>query len=136
MPTAEPDPSLPSAILDEGAEGSLPLVDVREQDLFKRVGEKVNRDFIRGLLAEYKPQFTDDIQLDGSLADLVAELRNAVTLGRIPRERALGLLQEFEENGNQTLLYYAPTSDQVIQTCRKPEEIAARLFGQDWQAGF
>lgn len=138
MADPEQDLSLPSAILDDGPETPLPLplVDAREQDLFERVAEKVNKDFIRAFLIEFKPQFPEDIHLEASLGELVGQIKDAVTLGRIPRERVLKLLQEFEENGNQTLLYYLPVSDEISATCRDANGIAERLFGASWREEF
>src|SRR5262249_25967075 len=79
-----------------------------EHDLFERIGEKVNRERIRQLLTEYYERFPDEIHTSGSKPELVEHLRDATNAGRIPRDRVFGLLQEFEENGGQILLYYTP----------------------------
>lgn len=104
-----------------------------EQDLFERVFAKVNADPLRGLLVEYAEKHPGEIRTSGAKADLVDHLKAAVDAGRVPRERVFALLQEGEENGGQTILYYVPKSKAVRERYSRPEEVAATLFGADWE---
>ena len=73
-----------------------------EQDLFDRVQAKVNKEPLKAVLVEYQQQHPGEISTSGVKADLIGHLRDACSIGRIPRERVFALLQEYEENGNQT----------------------------------
>ncbi|QEL19357.1 hypothetical protein [Limnoglobus roseus] len=106
--------------------------DLPEQDLFERIKGKVNKEPIRQLLLEYKEQHKD-ILTGGTQEELVDQLKSAELAGQIPRSRLFGLLQEFEENGNQSLLYYSPATAAIRELCRSPEEVAKLLFGADWR---
>lgn len=103
-----------------------------EQDLFERVADKVNRDPIHSLLSEYRALFPGEIQVSGNKADLVAHLRSAVDMGRIPRARVFSLLQDGEENGSQIIMYLRPKTKDVLEKCRNPQKVARELFGKDW----
>lgn len=110
-----------------------------QQDLFERVFNKVNADPIKALLAKAKENMPKgDFGISGSNQELVDHLKRAVGARAITREDVFDLLQEAEENGGQTILYYIPKSDTVRDLCSSPEEVAKRLFGLGWRtkAGF
>lgn len=109
---------------------------VEEQDLFERIKEKVNRDFVRAFLAAIPNEHPEDVQLNANLPELIEQIKAAFGAGRVSREKVLGLLQEYEENGNQTVLYYSPISAAASQLCCTPEVVATKLFGSGWRAGF
>src|SRR5262249_27017983 len=64
---------------------------------------------------------------------LLEHLREAVDAGRIPRDRVFALLQDHEENGSQSILYYSPITEAVRERCRDGEGVAQSLFGPDWR---
>ena len=109
---------------------------IEEQDLFARIKEKVNKDFVRAFLASIPNEHPEDTQLNANLPELVDQIEAAHAAGRVAREQVLALLQEFEENGNQTLLFYSPSTAAASQLCCTPEEVATRLFGSAWRVGF
>ncbi len=104
-----------------------------EQDLFDRVLDKVNADSIRAALVRAKEDKPGDFGASGTKAELIAHLRRAVALGSMTREQVFSLLQEAEENGGQTILYYSPKSEEVRALCSRPEEVARLLFGEEWR---
>lgn len=108
---------------------------VEQQDLFERILAKVNADPIKVLLAAAKEDAPEDFGTSGTLPELVDHLKRAVALGSVTKERVWGLLQEGEENGGQTILYYAPKDEEVRGLCCRPEEVARRLFGEGWRQG-
>jgi hypothetical protein len=114
-------------------EAALPTSADVEQDLFDRVQGKVNKDPLKALLAEYQQLYPGEITTSGNKPELVEQMRAACAIGRIPRDRIFELLREYEENGNQTVLYYSPKTAAAAQACENPEALAVRLFGTDWR---
>lgn len=103
------------------------------QDLFERVVDKVNRETIRTALSKAKDATQGDFGVSGGPEDLIGHLRRAVAVGGMTNEQVYALLQEGEENGGQTILYYYPKNEGVRQLCSNPEEVAKRLFGDGWR---
>lgn len=108
------------------------------QDLFERILDKVNTDPIKALLAKAKEDMPGDFGITGSSQELVDHLKRAKSLGSLTQDQVFALLQEAEENGVQTILYYTPKSDAIRALCSNPAEVAKILFGEGWQvtAGF
>ena len=108
------------------------------QNLYERVIDKVNADSIKALLAKAKDDTQGDFGTSGNTEELVDHLKRAVGVGSLTSERVYSLLQEAEENGGQTILYYVPKTEGTRQLCSDPDEVARRLFGADWRntAGF
>lgn len=108
------------------------------QDLFERVLDKVNADAIKKLLAEANENQPGDFGTSGSAQELVDHLKRAVSIRSVSQDQVFSLLQEAEENGGQTILYYTPRTDDVRDICCDPSEVARRLLGEEWraQAGF
>ncbi len=110
-----------------------------QQDLFERIYNKVNADPIKALLEKAKEEMpSGDFGISGSNQELVDHLKRAASDRAIARQQIFALLQEAEENGVQTILYYTPKSEAIRDLCSNPEEVAKRLFGADWRtkAGF
>jgi hypothetical protein len=130
------DSQIDSAADIASPEAALPTSAEVEQDLFERVQGKVNKEPVKALLAEYQHLFPGEISTSGNKPELVEQLRDACTVGRIPRTRVFELLRECEENGNQTVLYYSPKTAAAAQACENPMELANRLFGANWHQIF
>ena len=105
----------------------------KKQDLFERVLDKVNSDSVKALLTKLKEEQPGDFGISGTAGELVDHLKNAVRLNCVTREQVFSLLQEAEENGAQTILYYTPKTDAVRKLLDEPEEVGRRLFGEDWR---
>jgi len=102
------------------------------QDLFERVRDKVNADSIKAVLSKAKDDIPGDFGISGNSEELLGHLRDAVNAGSLTTEQVYALLQEGEENGVQTILCYAPKSEETRQLCSDPSEVAKRLFGENW----
>lgn len=100
-----------------------------QQDLFERVLDQVNVATVKSFLANAKEVKPGDFGTTGNAEELIGHLRNAVNERSVTRAQVFSLLQEGEENGNQTILYYSPKSDAVRDLCSDPVEVARRLFG-------
>ena len=105
----------------------------KKQDLFERVLDKVNSDSVKAFLTNAKEEQPGDFGISGSAVELVDHLKSAVSLNCVTRDQVFSLLQEAEENGAQTILYYTPKTDAVRKLLDEPEEVGHRLFGEDWR---
>jgi hypothetical protein len=99
-----------------------------QQDLYERVQAKINNDAIKELLSRAKEDAPGDFGTSGKTEQLIEHLRNAVAQRRITIGQVFSLLQEAEENGGQTILYYTPQTKEVCDLCSNPAEVARRLF--------
>ncbi len=103
------------------------------QDLFERILDKVNGDPMKALLAKAKEEIPGEFGVSGSNQELVDHLKKAEAVGSVTRQQVFALLQEAEENGDQTILYYTPKTDAIRDLCSDPDEVAKKLFGEGWR---
>jgi len=110
----------------------------KDKNLYELVDEHCNAEQVRDLLREFKDrsdESKEEIRLTGNKPDLIENLRRAVSLDLVPRDRAVQLLRDSEENGHQHILYYRAKRG-MAAAIRNYESIVEELIGEEWDESY
>ncbi len=101
------------------------------EDILNLVFERCTTEQIQELLRTRKENNNVRISAENKTALIYKNLREAIDSRAIAIEKVFDLIRASEENGNQHVFYYKPTSPEIHELLRF-ETVANNLWGETW----
>lgn len=104
-------------------------------EIFQLIDQHCTLDQIQDLLRKHKEDNPEEIRITApTKAQVLENVKHAISAQVLHPEEALNLLRESEENGYQHIFYFHPKTENVTKNCSDAQKIASSLWGDDWES--